>query len=133
MSTGEDHRTAAANAYAAATALRADHPEWAVVPLFYAAMHLLHAWLDERANVPVDQRHPEQHTSYRSGGQIIRWGTNDVVARWCPPAVSRAYKSLFNAGRVMRYSLAPYLGGGADQRLWDDYATIEAFVGPPPP
>ncbi len=127
MPTGDEHRAAAERALHAAKHLRPTHPEWAIVPLFYAAMHLLHAWFDDHA-IPVDQRHPSRHKAHRgSSGQILYWGTTDVVANWCGE-VSAAYKSLFNAGRAMRYSLVPHLGAGADQRFWDDFEKIRAFA-----
>lgn len=124
---GEAHHLARAEeALAAAKSLRPEHPAWAVVPLFYSAMHLMHAQFD-LDQLPEDQRHPTQHKSYRdpAAGFVVTWGTLDVVrVRYARP-ISSAYSSLFSASTSTRYS-TPLKGDGA--RLWDDHRTISDYV-----
>lgn len=104
--------------------LRPEHPAWALVPLFYSAMHLMHAQFD-RDYLPEGPRHPSGHVHRRTDGQIVSWGTTDVVREHYQPVVSRAYSSLFQAGYSTRYS-SPLKGDG--QRLWDDYEVVRGFV-----
>ncbi len=120
------HRARASDALAVARALRVSYPAWALVPLFYSAMHLMHARFDAD-NLPADQRHPLRHNSQRDvSGNVIKWGTLDVVVIHYPPTISRAYKSLYAASRAVRYDSAPVPGTGT--RFWNDYAVIDQFV-----
>jgi hypothetical protein len=122
----QDHRARAADALVVAQALRPSHPAWALVPLFYSAMHLMHARFDTDM-LPVDQRHPQRHNSQRdSTGNVVKWGTLDVVVMNYPPQVSRAYKSLFSASRAVRYDMAAVPGDGA--RFWTEYQVIGNFA-----
>lgn len=121
MSAASFHRHRAREAFEAACVLReAEQSAWAVVPLFYSAMHAMHARFDED-ELPEDMRHPDQHKSRREGGRILVWGTVDVVRSQYDGTVSRAYTSLFLAGWATRYS-SPLVGDGA--RLWADYETL---------
>lgn len=120
------HRFRAAEALGAAQALRTDHPGWALVPLFYSGMHLMHARFDEDG-LPPEKRHPDQHKSYRDGGNIQTWGTLDVVRTEYSATLSRAYTSLFQASYATRYS-SPLRGDGA--RMWADYDVIAGFCKP---
>jgi hypothetical protein len=124
-----DHLIRSNEAFAAARLLRGAHPSWAVVPLFYSAMHLMHARFD-LDQLSADQRHPGQHKSYRdpSTGQVAKWGTLDVVRTVYPRHISSAYSSLFSASTAARYS-APIKGDGA--RLWAEHQVISDFVVPP--
>jgi hypothetical protein len=124
----QEHRARAADALALAVAqaLRPGYPAWALVPLFYSAMHLMHARFDADG-LPADQRHPQRHNSQRdSSGIVIKWGTLDVVVMNYRPPVSRAYKSLFSASRVVRYDMAALPGDGA--RFWTEYQVISNVV-----
>jgi hypothetical protein len=121
-----EHEARAAEALAAAQALRTSHPAWALVPLFYSAMHLMHAKFDVDA-LPAGQRHPELHRTQRDAtGAPVRWGTLDVVVQQYPASVSRAYRSLFQASTAVRYGKLTIQGGGS--RLWADYEIIKDFV-----
>lgn len=118
------HSSRAAEALVAAEALRADQPAWALVPLFYSAMHLMHARFDED-DLEDAKRHPGQHKSFRDhNGGIVKWGNVDVVRSEYPAHVSRAYSALFSAGFATRYSSPPN-GDGA--RMWDAYANLRTF------
>jgi len=125
MPTAVQHQRSAAAAKAAAESLRVPHPGWALVPLFYSAMHLMHAKFD-LDQLPDDMRHPSRHNSHREDGVIAKWGTTDVVRQEYPSPVSRAYSSLLAAGHAARYNPEPIRGDGA--RLWSDYAVIEGFA-----
>lgn len=92
-------------------------------------MHLMHARFDHD-QLPDDQRHPEQHKSYRDSatGRVIKWGTLDVVRSVYPRYISSAYSSLFSAGRAARYT-GSLKGDGA--RLWADHKVISDYVTSP--
>jgi hypothetical protein len=121
-----DHRARAADALAVASALRQNFPAWALVPLFYSGMHLMHARFDAD-NLPPDERHPARHNSQRDPtGNVIKWGTLDVVVRRYPRQISVAYKSLYAASRAVRYDMAAVPGNGA--RFWGDYQAIQQFA-----
>jgi len=124
VSTETFHIRRADEALAAAGALRNDYPAWALVPLFYSGMHLMHACFD-RDYLPDDRRHPDGHTNHWSKGQIVRWGTTDVVRGHYPARISKAYTDLFDGGRATRYS-SPLKGDG--MRLWDAYQVIRDFT-----
>lgn len=121
-----DHRARAAEAMAAARVLRASHPSWALVPLFYSAMHLMHARFDADG-LPPAQRHPIRHNSQRDdAGAVLKWGTLDVVVAHYPRPISLAYKSLYSASRVVRYDMAALPGNGA--RFWAEHDVIDRFA-----
>ena len=117
------HLARAAEARKAAETLRADQPGWALVPLFYSAMHVMHARFDAD-ELPSDERHPIVHKSHREAGRVAWWGTADVVrARY--PHVSPQYTSLSSASYATRYGEPPR---GDGQRLWDEYEQLTAAV-----
>ncbi len=115
-------------AAAAACCLRdCNHSAWALVPLFYSAMHLLHAKFALDPAVPRDRKCPGRHRSQRNHvGAIVTWGMNDTVTAHTPPDVSRCYKSLFNAGHVVRYDLT-LLGPQGLDRFWTEYQVIADY------
>lgn len=93
---------------------------WALVPLFYSAMHLMHARFDED-RIPEDERHPRQHRSLRGrDGKIREWGTFDVVvARYS--GVSSIYRSLETVSRMVRYKSPSSF---PSTRFWADYDAL---------
>lgn len=104
MSDQQTHLDLAVESYGIAVALRQHQPAWALVPLFYSAMHLMHARFDIDG-IPDDQRHPDHHKSYRDpGGAIVAWGTLDVVRDRYLPDVSSPYSQLFAASLSVRYT-----------------------------
>jgi hypothetical protein len=118
------HQRRAAEALEAAQALQPTHPAWALVPLFYSAMHLMHACFD-RDYLPEPRRHPDGHVNRWSQGQVVSWGTTDVVRTHYPPRVSKAYTDLFEGGRTTRYSFPPK---GNGERFWQAYEVIRQFA-----
>lgn len=119
------HQQRAREALTAAQALREAHPGWALVPLFYSAMHAMH-YAFARDVLPSDRQHPEQHVSRRGhSGEIMTWGTLEVVREHYPRGVSQAYSSLFSASLVARYS-RPMQGDGA--RFWGDFDVIAHYI-----
>lgn len=108
----------------AAEKLRPDHPAWAVVPLFYSAMHILHSRFVLDGFVPTECKHPGKHKTYRNG-DVVHWGTTDVVVKFYPAKISRAYRSLYDGGYATRYKSPPQ---GPCDRLWDDYKIIGTLL-----
>lgn len=121
-----DHQACAAEALAVAKVLRATHPAWALVPLFYSAMHLMHARFD-LDGLSQDQRHPVRHNSQRDqAGNVVKWGTLDVVVLHYPRPISLSYKSLYAASRAVRYDMAAVPGNG--DRFWSEYEVLAKLV-----
>lgn len=120
------HRAAMNAAYDAATLLRAAGATWHVVALHYAALHLIHADLLERPDVPQEMREPETHKSHwdRDGRQ--KWGLNDVVRHIYPPSVSRAYTTLITGSYAVRYRAPCPLG----DRFWQEYERLRVELLP---
>ena len=123
MATERLHRRSAAQSYSAACALRGPHPHWAIVPLFYSAMHLMLA-LFEADGLPGECRHTTQHVGLWRNGKRVQWGTNDVVSEYYPD-VARFYRALFDAGWAVRYDTLR----GAAAPLWGHHQRIEARAG----
>ena len=122
MSHAEEHRARSAAALGAAQRLRESNPEWALVPLFYSALQLLHMHFDLDHLNPVEKRHPKHHQSLRRDGRIVRWGTNDVAAAEYPE-VSALYKSLYHASLAVRYRGKI---NGPPERHWHKYDELRA-------
>lgn len=126
MSWEQTHRSESAKALAAAEALKDGHATWSMVPLFYSAMHLVHAVLADHPQADEGMRHPKQHKSYWNDG-VRTWGTTDVVTAICPAKVSRAYKSLFNASHTVRYGTVVLKD---TSRFWEDFQVIAEYAVP---
>lgn len=124
MSDAATHRRMAEEALAAAEELHPTKPVWALVPLFYSAMHLVHALFDHDA-LPDDQRHPERHRSLRDQLGTAKWGTQDVVHQRYPE-ISNDYRSLSTASRVVRYSGVVISN---TTRFWDEYNRVAIRAG----
>lgn len=103
MGTADEHRSACLEARSIALALKASYPTWAVVPLFYSALHLIHTDLASCADIPEDMRHPESHVSTWVNKVRVLWGTSDIVATVYPSDVSRPYKALLKGSHAARY------------------------------
>lgn len=125
MTPGE-HQAAVAAAHQAATALRDQELSWHVVACHYAALHLIHADLLGREDLPAEMRSPERHRSrWGYDGQRIAWGINDVVRHAYPDDVSRPFTSLVTGSHAVRYC-APFAVG---DRLWNDYLAFRKAFG----
>jgi len=123
------HLDLAVESYGIASALRDNGQHaWALVPLFYSAMHLVHARFDADG-LGTDQRHPQHHKSYRDGdGIIVAWGTLDVVRALYPPELSKPYSKLFGASLSVRYGPSPPRGDCSS--FWDLHEAVRAYTGP---
>jgi hypothetical protein len=91
MPTGSTHLAQAARNKTLALAIVDDYPDWAVVVLFYAALHLVDAYL-ARSNV-----HP------RSQGD---WGI--YVDRSSLRSIAASYHQLQDRSRDARYNAQPF-------------------------
>lgn len=119
---GPAHRRQAEVALSAAEELHQTQPMWALVPLFYSAMHLMHARFDED-ELCEDKRHPEQHRSRKTnGGRVLAWGTREVVAAHYE-AVSVLYRSLDTVSQMVRYKPLVNVDTG---RFWSEYDRLAA-------
>jgi hypothetical protein len=121
------HRASARAALDIATALRDLSPEWALVPLFYSAMHLVHAKLAADGH-SGDYGHPKRHFAVRAThtGDVIKWGTIDVVAMQYRQ-ISAAYRELHTMSVKARYE---HLNGlKSTDRFWRYYDEISDFTG----
>ena len=87
-------------------------------------MHTLHATFDYES-IPSAERHPVRHGSGWKDKVRVEWGTNDVVAKRCPKPVRSAYRSLYDAGRIVRYDMKGMIGDGS--RFWDQYYVIKDY------
>ncbi|WP_143696136.1 hypothetical protein [Williamsia sp. 1138] len=90
------------------------HEDWAMVALFYSAMHLVHSSLADEMTLNKDERHPRKHSSIEPGAR----GTNQMVhSLYSPIAVS--YMSLMELSHRTRYDIAqlgPMTVPGATQQ-----------------
>lgn len=91
--------------------LENDHPDWALVTLFYSALHYVHSSLADEPNLPKDERHPRAHTSMQPGAR----GCNQLVHAMYP-SIATAYMSLQELSHRTRYDvqkLGPMTVSGA--------------------
>jgi hypothetical protein len=96
-------------------------PDWAMVALFYSALHYVHSSLADEANLSKDERHPRKHTSMEP---TARGTTQMVNAIYRPLAVP--YKSLFELSRRTRYDIAQ-LGAMTVPGALKQWETIKQF------
>lgn len=75
--------------------------DWAVVALFYSAMHYVHSCLADEQALCKDERNPRKH----SGVDVGSRGTNQLVKALYPQIHSQ-YRSLYEASRRTRYDIA---------------------------
>lgn len=123
MGSTEEHASSAAAALAVAESLRDEHPLWSLVPLTYSALHRLHGGLATRGPAGNDYFHPTLHGAIRDRrtGEIIRWGTNDVVVIEFRK-VAGQYRLLFDASLLARYK---HVTAGLDvDRFWGYHQAI---------
>jgi hypothetical protein len=96
---------------------------WAAVALFYSAHQLVHAVLDTEDSLAPEMRHPTSHGTGVSGPQ----GTNNLVAK-VYRHIDLHYKSLFGAGKAVRYDGALVSEADFQGLLESDYAAIAAWA-----
>ena len=75
--------------------------DWAVVALFYSAMHYVHSSLADEPQLGKDERNPRKHSGVEPGSR----GTNQLV-KALYPEISTSYRSLYEASRRTRYDIA---------------------------
>lgn len=119
MPSSDDHLAWASKAFAEAEALANRHHEWAVVAMFYAALHMVHAFLPLAPGVTYAHQHPETH-----GGQD---GTNTIVRRHLPE-IDDAYRSLYDASIDVRYHGGRVSHAVAHHHRHDDLPVIGSYV-----
>lgn len=105
MGNEANHRKSAAIARGVAEELRTSQPAWALVPLFYSSMHELHARLVAKGQGSTDDYfHPKHHHSSRDErGDVVKWGTLDVIVLEFPSPVVTAYRELHKVSELVRY------------------------------
>lgn len=101
------------------------YTDWAVVALFYSALHLVDAFLDGEHDLPKDERHPRKHSASAAEGNGGR-GRNQLVQSLLKP-VRKEYRSLEEASRRARYDME-VLGPDAYDRLLDQYGTVDKYL-----
>lgn len=101
MPSAGKHLRAAERHFGAATqcATQDATRSWAAVAVFYCAHQLVHAVLDGEQNLDATFRHPTSHGTSSTGGL----GTSHLVTRLYG-AIDVEYKSLFAAGKAVRYN-----------------------------
>lgn len=78
-----------------------DFDDWAVVALFYSAMHYVHSSLADEVDLCKEERNPKKH----SGVVVNSRGTNQLVlAKY--PQINLQYRSLYEGSRRTRYDIA---------------------------
>jgi hypothetical protein len=95
--------------------------DWAIVALFYSAMHYVHSSLADEPNLPKDERNPRKH----SGVDVGSRGTNQLV-RALYPEINTQYRSLYEASRRTRYDIAQ-LGPIGVQLLHKQWEEVKNF------
>lgn len=80
--------------------LKDQHPDWALVTLFYSALQYVHSSLADEPELPKDERHPRAHTSMQSGAR----GCNQLVHALYP-SIALAYMSLQELSHRTRYDV----------------------------
>ena len=95
---------------------------WAAVALFYAAHQLVHAVLDGEDVLAQEMRHPESH-----GSTATVKGTSALVAQFYRD-IDLAYKSLFAAGKGVRYEGLVVAESDFNDLMNKDYAAVAAWA-----
>lgn len=78
-----------------------EYADWALVALYYAALHHVDAVLANDPDLPKDERHPRKH----SGVEVGSRGRNQLVRAQMPPRIRRAYRQLEELSRRTRYDV----------------------------
>jgi hypothetical protein len=102
-----------------------EYIDWATIALFYAALHLVDAFLDGEESLPKDERHPRKHSASAAAGNGGR-GRNQLVHALLGP-IRKEYRSLEEASRRARYDLV-ILGEPAYEKLVQQFRRIETYI-----
>jgi hypothetical protein len=95
--------------------------DWAVVALFYSAMHYVHSSLADEPNLNKDERNPRKHSGVDQGSR----GTNQLV-RALYPEIHTQYRGLYEASWRTRYDIAQ-LGSAAVPTLTKQWEDVKRF------
>jgi len=95
--------------------------DWAVVAMFYSAMHYVHSSLADEQSLNKDERNPRKH----SGVDVGSRGTNQLV-KALYPQIHVQYRSLYEMSRRTRYDIAQ-LGSTAIPLLTRQWLEIKQF------
>lgn len=76
--------------------------DWALVALYYSALHFVDSVLADDPDLPKDERNPRKH----SGTDPGRRGRSQLVRDRFPQAQRKAYRSLEELSRRTRYDAA---------------------------
>jgi len=112
--------------------------DWALVALYYSALHLVDSVLADDPDLPKDERNPRKHSGVKPGQR----GRNQLVGKLFPFAPRKAYRSLEDLSRRTRYDCEALKSNDArkaydlalDQwREVDRYARMMHIARPPIP
>ena len=95
--------------------------DWAVVALFYSALHFVHSSLADEESLAKDERNPRKHSGVGLGSR----GTNQLVQALYPQ-IHVQYRSLFEASLRTRYDIAR-LGSAAIPMLTKQWDEVKQF------
>ncbi|MFG1931321.1 hypothetical protein ACGFK1_11770 [Mycobacterium sp. NPDC048908] len=95
--------------------------DWAMVALFYSALHYVHSSLADEPDLAKDERHPRKHTSFEPTAR----GTTQMVNAMYP-SIAVPYGSLFELSHRTRYDIAQ-LGTMAVPGALKQWETIKRF------
>lgn len=102
------------------------HDDWAVVALFYSALHYVHSMLNDEPDLGKDERHPRKHTAPpgpENGGRGVNQLVRDLYG-----SIRRDYASLFEASRRTRYDFDLLKADDPYSKLLEQHRRIEAFT-----
>lgn len=90
----EYHKTVADHLYTT------EYEDWAIVALYYSALHFADSILADDPALPKDERQPRKHTGREPGSR----GRNQLIAAQCP-VINRDYRDLEEMSRRTRYDV----------------------------
>lgn len=100
--------------------------DWALIALYYSALHLVDSVLADDPTLPKDERNPRKH----SGSQPGQRGRNNLVGALFPAGPRKAYRSLEDLSRRTRYDTALLSkdARSAYNRAVEQWAEIERYA-----
>lgn len=82
------------------------YADWALVALYYSALHHVDAILANDPDLPKDERHPRKHSGTEAGTR----GRNQLVRAQMPHRIRNAYRHLEELSRRTRYDVSKLSG-----------------------
>lgn len=105
----------------ASESMGSEFEDWAVIALFYSALHYVQSSLADEPDLLKDERHPRKHSSNEPGNR----GTNQLVADLYP-SISIQYRSLMEMSHRTRYDAAK-LGPTVLPMLLKQWKDVKTF------